>query len=508
MSTSSDKWTANMLTISKPLSAAQVRTYHAEEFSNARHNYYTQGEEIRGQWHGQLARQWGLSGDVQEAHVHRLADGRHPITGEMLVAHQTARTYTNERGEHVKTMEHRAGWDGTFSAPKSVSLTALVGGDARVTEAHRASVRVALDETERYVQARIGRNHPAETTGTWVAASFEHDSARPVDGYAAPQLHTHVVFFNVTERSTGETRALQPQELYKTQQYGTAIYRSELAARLTALGYDMERGPSGQPEIRGYSSAYLDASSPRRQQIQEHLDKAQRSGAGAAQIAAHQTREAKGHGSHDEMQRLHRALAEAHGQQPAVVVQGASDRARRGEHRVPQVTAHAAVTYARDRNLEREAVVDERALLRDALKRSMGDVTVDAIKAEFGQRVAAGQLIPVEQRPGVPGRAVTTPEMVRLERDTLQAMRTGQQAHAPLATSLTRQAVQVASPHLSVHQQEAVDRVLANRDRVVALEGVAGAGKTTALAAVREGAEWEGYRVEGFAPTSRAAQKL
>src|ERR1700682_1248634 len=147
-----------MLTISKPLSAAQVRTYHAEEFSNARHNYYTTGDEIRGQWHGQLARQWGLSGDVQEVHIHRLADGRHPITGEPLVEHQTARAYTNEHGERVKTMEHRAGWDGTFSAPKSVSLTALVGGDARVTEAHRASVAVALDEMERYVQARIGRN--------------------------------------------------------------------------------------------------------------------------------------------------------------------------------------------------------------------------------------------------------------------------------------------------------------------------------------------------------------
>ncbi len=256
-----------MLTISKPLSAGQDRTYHAEEFQNARDNYYTQGDEIRGQWHGELARQWVLSGDVHEAHVHRLADGLHPMTGEPLVAHQTARAYTNAHGAHVKTMAHRAGWDATFSAPKSVSLTALVGGDARVAEAHRASVRVALDETERYVQARIGRTHPAETTGTWIAARFEHDSARPVDGYAAPQLHTHVVFFNVTERSNGETRALQPQELYKTQQYGTAIYRSELAARLTALGYEIERGSSGQPEIRGYSPAYLEASSPRRQQI-------------------------------------------------------------------------------------------------------------------------------------------------------------------------------------------------------------------------------------------------
>ena len=497
-----------MLTISKPLSAAQVRTYHAEEFSNARHNYYTKGDEIRGQWHGQLARQWGLSGDVQEAHIHRLADGRHPITGEPLVAHQTAREYTNERGERVKTMEHRAGWDGTFSAPKSVSLTALVGGDARVAEAHRASVRVALDETERYAQARIGRNHPAETTGKWIAASFEHDSARPVDGYAAPQLHTHVVFFNVTERHNGETRALQPQELYKTQQYGTAVYRSELAARLTALGYEIERGRSGQPEIRGYSPAYLEASSPRRRQIQDYLEKTQRSGAGAAQIAAHQTREAKGDGSHEEMQRRHHALAEIHGQEPDLVVQAARDRARRGEHHVPQMTARTAVTYATDRNFEREAVVDERALMRDALKRSMGETTVEAIKAEVAQRVVAGEFLPVEQPPSVPGRAFTTQEMVDLERDTIQAMRSGERDDLPLATSLTRHAVQQASPHLSEHQRRAVDRLLASRDQVVALEGVAGAGKTTALAAVREGAEWEGYRVEGFAPTSRAAQKL
>jgi ATP-dependent exoDNAse (exonuclease V) alpha subunit len=153
-------------------------------------------------------------------------------------------------------------------------------------------------------------------------------------------------------------------------------------------------------------------------------------------------------------------------------------------------------------------VVDERALMRDALKRSMGEATVEAIKADVAQRVAAGEFIGVEPPPGVPGRTFTTREMVERERDTIQTMRAGQQAHRPLATSVTRQAVQQASPHLSEHQRGAVDRVLANRDQVVALEGVAGAGKTTALAAVREGAEWEGYRVEGFAPTSRAAQKL
>jgi predicted ribonuclease YlaK len=138
----------------------------------------------------------------------------------------------------------------------------------------------------------------------------------------------------------------------------------------------------------------------------------------------------------------------------------------------------------------------------------MGEATVEAIKADVARRVAAGEFIDVQPPPGVPGRTFTTREMVERERDTIETMRAGQQAYRPLATSVTRQAVQQASPHLSEHQRGAVDRVLANRDQVVALEGVAGAGKTTALAAVREGAEWEGYRVEGFAPTSRAAQKL
>ena len=144
-----------------------------------------------------------------EEHFGRLAHGQDPITGEQLVRYQTAREYVNGRGKTVRMMEHRAGWDATFAAPKSVSLTALVGGDDRVRQAHRESVKVALDEMEKYVQAR-----PAETTGKWIAASFEHDSARPVNGYAAPHLHTHVVFFNLTEDQNGQARALQDYELF------------------------------------------------------------------------------------------------------------------------------------------------------------------------------------------------------------------------------------------------------------------------------------------------------
>src|SRR5258707_5996807 len=304
-----------MLTISKPLSASQAHSYHAEEFGNARENYYTEGEQIRGEWHGRLAERWGLHGKVREEHFQRLSEGQHPITGEQLIRRQAAREYMNRRGEKVSAMEHRAGWDATFSAPKSVSLTALVGGDERVREAHRESVGVALDEMEKYVQARMGGNIPAVTTGEWAAAKFEHDSSRPVDGYIAPQLHTHVVFFNLTELENGETRALQPQELYRTQQYATAVYRSELAARLQELGYEIERGRSGQPEIKGYSKEYIEASSPRRQQITEHLAEQGVGGAGAAQIAAHRTRDAKSALSVEEMFERHRTLAEEFGNQ-------------------------------------------------------------------------------------------------------------------------------------------------------------------------------------------------
>jgi conjugative relaxase-like TrwC/TraI family protein len=490
-----------MLTISKPLSAGQAAAYHKSEFTSAEQSYYTQSGQVRGEWQGRLAEQWGLTGEVSEDAFTRLAAGQHPETAEQLVKYQQPREYVNESGELVKTMGHRAGWDATFSAPKSVSLTALVGGDERVREAHREAVRAALDEMEHYVQVRIGGNAPAETTEKWIVAKFEHDSARPVDGYAAPQLHTHAVFFNMTESEDGRAHSIQPQELYRSQQYGTAIYQSELAWRLKELGYEIEPGKNGAPEIGGYTREYLEASSPRSQQIREHLAEEGHSGAGAAQIAAHRTRDAKLALSPDEMLARHREMAEGFGNQPARVIEAAKERMHviDQERDASLRPAQSAVTFARDRNLEREAVVDERALMRDALKRSMGQATFDEVRSHFEHRVEKGDLIEVKT---TIGRAFTTPEMMELERDNIQRMQSGQAKYTPLVEQRHQ------FEHLSNSQRQAVETVLESGDQITGLQGAAGAGKTTSLAAIRGAAERESYQVEGFAPTSRAAYQL
>jgi len=495
-----------MLTISKPLSAGQAQTYHKEEFANAQENYYSEGDRIRGEWHGRLAQEWGLHGEVQEEHFQRLAYGQHPLTAEQLVRHQTAREYVNARGETVSTMGHRAAWDATFSAPKSVSLTALVGGSDAVRQAHGDSVKVALNEMERFVQARMGGNRLPETTGKWIATSFEHDSARPVNGYAAPQLHTHVVFFNLTETKNGEARALQPRELYRSQQYATAIYRSELALRLKGQGFEIERGKSGQPEIAGYTREYLDASSPRSQQIQAYLEQQGVKGAGAAQIAAHQTRDDKLPAiTHSEMQRMHKEMADRFGNQPERAIRAAHSHEVE-KHLPSRSHLESALTYAQERNIERHAVTDERELMRDALKRSMGEASFTEVRERFEKRIESGTLIQTESKS--PARAFTTPGMVEYERENVSEMRKGQSRHGPLVSSEAWQSVQQNHTHLSTSQRAAIEHILTTQDKIVGLEGVAGAGKTTSLAAVREAAECEGYQVIGLAPTSRAAHKL
>ena len=500
-----------MLTISKPLSSSQAQTYHAKEFMSAEQNYWKQGDTILGEWQGRMAERYGLAGAINEEHFARLSEGQNPLTGEQLVRHRNGQEYTTSDGTTVKPVEHRAGWDATFSAPKSVSLTALVGGDDRVREAHRQAVTTALTELERYTQARIGGNRAAETTGEFVAAKFEHDTARPVDGYAAPQLHTHAVIFNMTERADGSTRAVQPQSYFDSQQFATAVYQSELMYRLSRLGYEITPGRSGAPEIKGYTQEYLDASSPRSQQIRDYLEKSGFAGPEAAQIAAHSTRDKKEIHTPSEVLAAHRQLAAEFGNQADRVVLEARARAStQKQTRVPNIPERVqeTVTFAKSRNFEREAVTDERDIMRDALRRGMGDLTYSQVRDNFEQRQATGEFQRVPGQKHDTGRQFTTREAIAEELATIKHMQQGQSTVEPIMRQEDAAAHARTREFLNPSQQNVIEEVLASQDRIHGLQGLAGSGKTTTLEAIREGAERNGYAVEGFAPTSRAAGQL
>src|SRR3984885_9277349 len=500
-----------MLTISKPLSSSQAQTYHAKEFMSAEQNYWKQGDTILGEWQGRMAERYGLAGAIDEQHFARLSEGQNPLTGEQLVRHRTGQTYKTADGTTVKPAEHRAGWDAPFSAPKSVSLTALVGGDDRVREAHRQAVTTALKELERYTQARIGGNHAAETTGKFIAAKFEHDTARPVNGYAAPQLHTHAVVFNMTEREDGSTRAIQPKSLFDSQQFATAVYQAELTFRLRNLGYEIEAGKKGAPEIKGYSLEYLDASSPRRQQIEQAIAKSGFSGPEAAQIAAHNTRDKKEIRTPAEVMEAHRELAAKFGNQADQVVREAHERVHaQGQNRGPDAPhrAHEAVSYAKKRNFEREAVIGQRDILRDALRRGMGDLTFSQVRDNFEHRHAIGEFQTVAAQKHDTGLRLTTPETIAAERATVEHMQRGKNTVAPIMSEERAASHAAAVEILNPAQRRAIEAILTSRDQIHGLQGLAGAGKTTTLEAIREAAQHNGYAVAGFAPTARAAHQL
>ena len=501
-----------MLNISKPLSASQAQTYHAKEFTAAEQNYWKQGETIQGEWHGKLASEFGLSGAVGAEEFARLSEGQHPETGKQLVSHRVVHEYTNADGKVVSPVEHRAGWDATFSAPKSISLTALVGGDDRVREAHREAVNVALNELEKYTQARIGGNASPETSGKFVASKFEHDTARPVDGYAAPQLHTHVVIFNMTERDNGKIQALQPHSLFESQQFATAVYQSHLTYKLRELGYEIEAGKSGAPDVKGFTAAYLEASSPRRQQIEEALGRSGFTGPEAAQIAAHNTRDKKVILSPDQILAAHKQIAEEFGNQADRVVAEARARTQQYEHERPakerQQQVREAVTFARDKGFEREAVVEERALYVDALRRGMGEMTYPEVRASFEARIASGEFKQITDDGSKAGRRFTTAATIHAESEIVLKVQDGQNRAPQIMSIEAAVPLTESRPQFNAAQKRVIEEVLSSRDRIQGLQGRAGSGKTSVLSLIREGAEQNGYAVEGFAPTSRAVKQL
>ena len=185
---------------------------------------------------------------------------------------------------------------------------------------------------------------------------------------------------------------------------------------------------------------------------------------------------------------------ERYGNQPDQVV--AQARQPKQEKQTPQFTARASVTYARDVSFERSAVQDERSLLQAALDRSMGNASYAEIRQEFKQRVANGELLPVGTPAGRAAQRYTSAEMMGLEREMvglLQGENERKYQNSMLLSHPLRIHAEDLHPELTSAQRAAVDEIFLSKEKIVGLDGVAGAGKTATLSVIRNGAEMQGY---------------
>ena len=103
------------------------------------HDYYAgdDAEQVKSSWHGKGAEKLELSGAVDKQEMARLLDGK--------VAESEQLGKRNRQGE----LNHKKGWDLTFSAPKSVSILALAGKDDRLVQVYNEAARTALDYLEK-----------------------------------------------------------------------------------------------------------------------------------------------------------------------------------------------------------------------------------------------------------------------------------------------------------------------------------------------------------------------
>ncbi len=484
-----------MMSISHALSAAQTATYFDEHYSQD--EYYSQGQTCTGRWIGQGAAELGLAGDVSREDFSALLQGINPRSGAVLIP---ASTHNGE---------HRAGWDSVFSAPKSVSIQALIGGDGRLIPAHSRAVERALIEVEAYAMARQHGGREYVVTSNVIGAAFNHLAARPVDSVRLPdpQLHTHVVLLNMTRRPDGEWRSMDPVHIYGAQRLGSAVYRSELAREVQRLGYRIQvTAGDGAWELEGFTREQVMAFSNRRQDIQQRMAEQGLSGPKAAQIVALNSRQAKRDYEEAELkadwQRRAREMGIDAGQQLWQALGRGDMRNGNG------VDAQTALDFAKAHTTSRQAVVDRRELEAAALQHGMGQVNLDAMREQIGVQEQALRLIRAgKPSPDHPQGAYTTAEMLALERENLALVQTGSGQARAIAGIDEIERWSVAKG-LYPDQTAAAKLMLSSNDWVTAIEGLAGSTKTTTVGAIREFAEAQGYVVRGFGMTSGSVKAL
>ncbi|HEY1067711.1 MAG TPA: MobF family relaxase, partial [Pirellulales bacterium] len=354
-----------MLRIIESNSAAQAKAY----FSTA--DYYSEGQELVGQWRGEGAARLGLSGAVDAARWDSLCDNRDP----------------NGEGPLTPRLKEprRVGYDFNFHVPKSVSLLYALTEDERLLDAFRDAVGETMQDMETEMQTRVrtsGRNED-RTTGNMVWGEFVHFTTRPVDGLPDPHLHAHCYVFNTTfDAEEDRWKAGQFGDLKRDAPYFEAKFHSRLGRNLAELGVGVERTKTGW-EIAGLGGATLDKFSRRTKEIEALAEREGVIDAAAKSALGAKTRKRKEKDvplpelrrewfsrlSQDERDDLARVASRVGGERIAEDVGFAKEA-------VAQATEHC---------FERKSVLPERTLLAESLKRSVGRSSVTSVEKSFAK---------------------------------------------------------------------------------------------------------------------------
>ena len=509
-----------VVSIGAVASAAQGTSYYERD------GYYAKDDpehRAASAWAGKGAAGLGLEGPVDPETFRAVLEGEVPDgSGKRLGR-------LDRDGNRI----HRPGRDLTFSAPKSVSLAALVGGDGRVVEAHDRAVMRTLAWVEgnaaetRMRDPETGRMVRAGNQRT-VAATFRHDTSRNLD----PQLHTHAVLANMVRGGDGKWRTMANEALYRRQKLIGMVYRSELAQGLARLGYAIEKSHAdGRFEIAGVPRKVIEAYSTRRVEIEAAVA-ARGVGATAdnqrlAERAALMTRAHKRDVDKAALRESWQRQAAGFGFDARALVTDARSREAdgapaSGRETVADVDAVGkgepagadvatktpeaeAVDWAVSHLAEREAVFSRADLLAAALAWRPGAVAVEAAEKAVEDLREAGTLHAAPAHEA--GDGMTTDRALADERETIGLMRGGQGRERPVMRSWMVSARLHRGP-LTHRQREAVKLILGARDRVVGVQGYAGTGKTRMLRRVKALAAKSGCQMMGLAPSASAARTL
>jgi conjugative relaxase-like TrwC/TraI family protein len=464
-----------MIRISQQDSATGAKRYYATA------DYYTEGQELVGSWGGIGAARLGLSGTVDKLSFERLCDNLHPTCGLPL----TARTRT----------ERTVGYDFTFSVPKSVSLLYAMSGDKGILDAFRGAVDETMREMEAEMKTRVRRElqNTDRTSGNMVWAEFIHTTSRPVDGIPDPQLHAHCFVFNTTfDKEEDRWKAGQFRELKRDAPYFQAAFRARLANRIQDIGFGVER-KRDDFEIAGIPPDVLKRFSRRTALIEKLAEEKGITNPDRKAELGAESREKKEKSLGWEALRKewNSRLSDKERKDLAAV------HRRERRYARPERGEVKAVDHAIEHSYVREAVLPERKLLTEALKRGIGAVTVKGLAREMQSR----PLI----RSEVEGREMaTTKEMVALESKLIEFARNGRGRCRPLGDKERP----CSRDWFNQGQKEAIRHALGSRDRVMIIRGVAGTGKTTLEQEIGEALAEAGKPVVALAQSVKASREV